>query len=157
MKIIKDKAIIEDSWTHYSGEGDLPDGNIIVSLKIWQEMDLSGRHVGLQLELDEHPKDIDVDLNNFEVIAINFPTFNDGRGYSYAKILRDRFGYTNEIRAVGDVMRDQLFMMQRCGFNAYEIKAGKDIKDALKAFDDFSVTYQVSSDEHLPLYRRRAK
>ncbi len=154
MKIIKDKAIVEDSWVHYHGEGEMPDGNVIVSLKVWQETDLSGRRIGLQLEPDQHPKDISDDLDNFELIAINFPTFHDGRGYSYAKILRDRFGYVGEIRAVGDVMRDQLYYLQRCGFTAYEIKAGKDINDAIKGFDDFSVKYQVSSDENLPLYRR---
>lgn len=154
MKIIKDKAIVEDNWIHYTGEGDLPDGDVIVSLKTWQETNLSGRNIGLLLEPDEHPKDIRDDLDQFDLIAINFPTFNDGRGYSYAKILRDRFGYTKEIRAVGDVMRDQIFYMQRCGFTAYEVKAGRDINDALNAFEDFSVKYQVSSDESLPLYRR---
>jgi len=155
MKIIKDKNIIEDSWVHYTGDGDLPDGNIIVPLAVWQQTDLSGRKVGVRLEPDAEVRDFEDDLENFEVIAINFPTFNDGRGYSLAKILRDRFGYRKEIRAIGDVMRDQLFYLQRCGFNAYEIKPGRDIKDALKAFDDFSVKYQVSSDEGLPLYSRR--
>lgn len=154
MRIIKDKAIVEDSWVHYSGEGDLPDGDIIVSLDVWQETDLSGRNVGLLLQPDQHPKDISADLDKFDLIAINFPSFNDGRGYSYAKILRDRLGYKKEIRAVGDVMRDQIFYLQRCGFTSYEVKTGKDIDDALKAFEDFSVKYQVSSDERIPLYRR---
>ncbi len=155
MQIIKDKAIIEDNWVHYCGEGDLPEGNIIVSLDLWQEMDLSGRNIGLQLEPDDMLSDIKDDLHHFDLIAINFPTFADGRGYSMAKILRDRLGYKKEIRAVGDVMRDQLFYLQRCGFNAFEIKAGRDIVDALEAFEDFSVKYQTSSDEDVPLYRRQ--
>ncbi len=155
MQIIKDKAIIEDNWTHYSGEGDLPEGNLIVSLDLWQEMDFSGRNIGLQLEPDDMLSDIKDDLHHFDLIAINFPTFADGRGYSMAKILRDRLGYKKEIRAVGDIMRDQLFYLQRCGFNAYEIKSGRDIVDALEAFDDFSIKYQTSSDEDVPLYRRR--
>lgn len=155
MLIIKNKAIIEDKWTHYSGEGKQPEGNIIVSLKVWQENDFSGRIMGVRLEPDESPNDIRDDLTKLDLIAINFPSFNDGRGYSFAKILRDRFGYKKEIRAIGDVMRDQLFYLQRCGFNSYEIKEGKDINDAVKAFDDFSVRYQVSTDEALPLYRRR--
>ncbi|PCJ32359.1 MAG: oxidoreductase [Alphaproteobacteria bacterium] len=155
MQIIKDKAIIEDNWTHYSGEGDLPEGDLIVSLDLWQEMDLSGRNIGLQLEPDDMLSDIKDDLHHFDLIAINFPTFADGRGYSMAKILRDRLGYKKEIRAVGDVMRDQLFYLQRCGFNAFEIKAGRDIVDALDAFEDFSVKYQTSSDEDVPLYRRQ--
>ncbi len=155
MKIIKDKAIVEDSWTHYDGTGDMPAGDLIVPLAVWKETDLSGRKVGLRLEPDDHPGDIVDDLNSFDLIAINFPTFNDGRGYSYAKILRDRFGYRKEIRAIGDVMRDQMFYMQRCGFNAYEVKVDRDIKDALHAFDDFTVTYQTSADEAVPLYRRK--
>ncbi|MCF8473735.1 MAG: DUF934 domain-containing protein [Emcibacter sp.] len=157
MQIIKDKAIVEDHWIHYSGEGDLPKGDVIVSFDYWAENKdkLSGRRLGLRLEPDSLVKNIQSDLDDFALIAINFPSFNDGRGYSIAKILRDRYGYAGEIRAVGDVMRDQLFYMQRCGFNAYEIKAGRDIQDALKAFDDFSVKYQTSSDEPLPLYRRR--
>ncbi len=154
MRIIKDKTIVEDNWTYYSGEGALPEGNIIVSLNVWQETDLGGRTVGVRLEPDQSPNDIRDDLDRIDLIAINFPSFNDGRGYSIAKILRDRFGYTKEIRAVGDVMRDQLFYLQRCGFNAYEIKEGKDINDAVKAFDDFSIKYQTSNDESLPLYSR---
>ena len=154
MKIIKDKAIVDDSWVHYSGEGDMPDGDVIVSLAVWRDSDLSGRRVGLLLEPDEHPKEIIDDLDSFELIAINFPTFNDGRGYSYARLLRQRFGYKKELRAVGDIMRDQIFYLQRCGFTAYEVKAGKDITDVLNGFNDFSITYQISTDEHLPLYRR---
>jgi len=155
MQIIKDKVIIEDDWIHYTGEGDLPEGNLIVSLETWQNGGLSGRKIGLRLEPGDSLKAIKDDLDRFDLIAINFPTFNDGRGYSLAKILRDRLGYKQEIRAIGDIMRDQLFYMQRCGFNAYEIKAGGNITDALKAFEDFSVKYQVSSDEASPLYRRK--
>ena len=109
----------------------------------------------MQLEPGDSVKDIEGDLDKFELIAINFPTFNDGRGYSMAKLLRDRFGFKKELRAVGDVMRDQIFYLQRCGFNAYEVKAGRDINDAVKAFEDFTVKYQVSSDEDVPLYRRK--
>lgn len=154
MKIIKDKTIVEDTWVHYSGEGVAPDGKIIVPLSVWREGNFEGCEVGVLLQPGESPSEIREDLDKIALVAINFPTFNDGRGYSYAKILRDRFGYTKEIRAIGDVMRDQLFYMQRSGFSAYEIKEGRDINDALKAFNDFTVTYQVSADETDPLYRR---
>lgn len=157
MQIIKDKTIIEDGWVHYAGEGPLPEGDLIVSHEVWQDQQdaLGGRKVGLRLEPGDQVRDIQDDLKHFDLIAINFPTFMDGRGYSMAKILRDRLGYTKEIRAVGDIMRDQLFYLARCGFNAFEIKPGRDIVDALKGLDDFSVKYQVSSDENLPLYARR--
>ncbi len=155
MKIIRDKSIVEDNWSHYNGEGAVPDGNLIVPLDVWRAEDFSGRKTGILLEPDTDVGDIREELEKVALVAINFPTFNDGRGYSLAKILRDRYGFTGEIRAVGDVMRDQLFYMQRCGFTAYEIKPGRDIEDALKAFDDFSVKYQASSDEHMPLYGRK--
>lgn len=157
MQIIKDKTIVEDGWVHFNGEGDLPDGDVIVSRKVWGDHRdaLIGRIIGLKLDPSDQVKEIKDDLGYFDLIAIDFPSFNDGRGYSMAKILRDRLGYGKEIRAVGDIMRDQLFYLQRCGFNAYEIKAGRDIKDAIKGLEDFTVKYQVSSDENLPLYRRR--
>lgn len=157
MKIIRDGAITVDNWQHYNGEGDLPDGDVIVSLAVWTERkeELSGRSLGLLLEPDQHPSEIKGDLEHFALIAINFPSFADGRGYSYAKILRDRYGFEGEIRAVGDVLRDQLFYMQRCGFNAYEMRSDRSIEDALKGLEDFTVKYQVSHDEKLPLYRRR--
>ncbi len=157
MQIINDQAIVEDSWVHFDGEGDMPDGDVIVSLHYWQEHkdELSGRKIGVRLEPDDNPNLIRQDLQQFYVIAVNFPSFGDGRGYSTAKILRDRFGYEGEIRATGDVMRDQLFYMTRCGFNAFEIKAGKDINDALEGLSDFSVKYQSSSDQKQPLYNRR--
>jgi len=155
MQIIKNKAVVEDSWVHYSGTGDLPEGNVILSLKDFREMAPQGRKIGVQLEPGDLADDIRDDLDRIDLIAINFPTFMDGRGYSLAKILRDRYGYQKEIRAVGDIMRDQLFYLQRCGFNAYEIKAGRDIMDAVKGLEDFSVTYQVSADEKQPIYRRR--
>ncbi|WP_417317391.1 DUF934 domain-containing protein [Emcibacter sp.] len=159
MRIIKDKKIVEDHWRHVGPADDLFLGDIIVPLDIWKSdrESLSTRNgkLGIQLEPDQHPSEIAADLEKFDVIAINFPTFMDGRGYSHAKILRDRLGYKGEIRAVGDIMRDQLFYLQRCGFNAFEIKTGKNIEEEIKGLEDFSEVYQVSADQKVPLYRRR--
>ncbi|TPD59518.1 DUF934 domain-containing protein [Emcibacter nanhaiensis] len=134
-------------------------GDVIVPLDIWQadrdSLQNKNGKLGVQLEPDQHPSEIADDLEKFDVVAINFPSFMDGRGYSYAKILRDQYGYKGEIRAVGDIMRDQLFYLQRCGFNAFEIKNGKNIEEEIKGLDDFSETYQVSADQKVPLYRRR--
>ena len=93
-------------------------------------------------------------LDEVTLLAVEFPKFTDGRGYSIARILRDRYGYTGELRAVGDVLHDQLLFMARCGFDAFELKAGKDIDGALAAFDAFSVYYQGAADEPEPLWRR---
>ena len=88
-------------------------------------------------------------------MVLNFPAFKDGRGFTTARLLRERHGYKGEIRAVGDVGRDQMFYMQRCGFNAFEVRSDRDLEDALRALDDFTVTYQAAADQPLPLYRRR--
>lgn len=89
----------------------------------------------------------------FSLIAIEFPVFTDGRGYSLARMLREQ-GYTGELRAVGDVLPDQLFYMARCGFDTFALKAGKDAADALAKFNTFSVTYQAAADIEAPIYQR---
>jgi uncharacterized protein (DUF934 family) len=94
------------------------------------------------------------DLDKFAVVAVDFPKFTDGRGYSIAYNLRKRLGYTGELRAIGDVLRDQLFSMQRVGFDAFATRQDRSIHDALKGLTVFSETYQASVDQKLPLFRR---
>ena len=95
------------------------------------------------------------DLQHFQVVALNFPVFSDGRHYSSARLLRERYKYQGEVRAIGDVLRDQLFYMKRCGFDAFALRADRDPYEALESLKDFSVTYQAATDEPLPLFRRR--
>jgi uncharacterized protein (DUF934 family) len=90
----------------------------------------------------------------FSVIAVDFPRFGDGRGYSLAYHLRTRLNYHGELRAIGDVLRDQLFYMQRVGFDSFAPRADKDIHEALKGLSDFSLNYQASVDQPSPLFRR---
>jgi uncharacterized protein (DUF934 family) len=162
MRIIKGGAIVEDGTSHLTDSDELPaSGDIIVSLERYQELRdqlrQRGGRIGVRLRSDQEAKSVVEYLPELALIAVDFPTFKDGRGYTTARLLRDRFGYKGEIRAVGDVLRDQLFYMQRCGFDAYELKAGKDIEGALAAFRDFSVKYQGASDDPRPLFRRRAQ
>ena len=89
------------------------------------------------------------------VIAVNFPKFSDGRGYSIARLLRERHGYQGELRAVGDVQRDQLFYLARCGFDAFLLRDGLDAQESLSALQDFSEAYQASVERPEPLFRRR--
>lgn len=159
MRIIKDRAIVEDQWQHVPADAEtIPSGDVIVPLSVWKARrdEFIGRNggLGVRLEPGEHPEDIADDLHRFSVVACNFPTFRDGRAYSYARLLRERYGFTGEIRAVGDVLRDQMFYMARCGFNAFEVRADRSIEDALSAFKDFSVTYQNAADTDLPHFRR---
>jgi len=159
MPLIKDRQIIDDAWVQVPADAaTLPEGDIIVPLALWRARkdELTARNggLGLKLEPGEHPSEIAGDVARFAVIALNFPTFRDGRAYSYARLLRERYGYKGEIRAVGDVARDQMFFMARCGINAFEVKAGRSIEDALAALSDFSVTYQNAADTALPFFRR---
>jgi uncharacterized protein (DUF934 family) len=111
--------------------------------------------VGVWLDSDEGPEELEPYLNKLNLIAINFPKFADGRGYSYARILRDRFGYTGELRAMGDILHDQMYYLKRCGFDAYAVREDKDADIVIEGLKDFSESYQASTDQKLPLFRRR--
>jgi len=89
-------------------------------------------------------------------IEVNFPKFGDGRGFSIARLLRERYGYKGELRAIGEVARDHLYYMEQCGFDAFLLRDGEDVEEALAAFDDFSEAYQATAAQPLPLFRRRA-
>jgi uncharacterized protein (DUF934 family) len=95
-------------------------------------------------------------VNEVPLIAVNFPRFVDGRGYSIGRLLRERFGYEGDMRAIGDVLLDQLQFMKRCGFSTFVLRADKDSSEAARYLDFFSQTYQAAWDTDLPLFRRRA-
>ena len=84
-------------------------------------------------------------LPRLKVIAVNFPKYGDGRGYSIGRLLRERYGYRGELRAVGTVARDHLQQLARCGFDAFQLRDGEDPQEALRGLDDFSVAYQASA------------
>lgn len=164
-KIIKQAAIVEDGWQIIRlAEGEsadsvaLPAGDIVVPLAVWQgrQADLAGRKVGVWLDGTADPAVIAGDFERLALIAIDFPKFVDGRGYSSASLLRSRYGYLGELRAIGDVFKDQLFYLKRVGFDAFAVRADKNIEDALSALTTFSQVYQASVDQPLPLFRRRA-
>lgn len=140
-----------------------PVGKVIVPLTVWQarKQELAPRlaagELGLWLESFEPVEDllqsVD-DINALPVIAVNFPRFADGRGFSIATLLRTRYDYRNEIRAIGDVLRDQLYFMKRCGFDAYAVRADRSADEALASLRDFSEPYQGAVDNPLPVWRR---
>jgi uncharacterized protein (DUF934 family) len=160
QEIIKDKAIVQDDWTvlrlaenETPDAVDVPAGKVIVPLKVWllQRNVLEKRtDIGVWFSSDEQAKDLEGDIARFSLLAVDFPKFSDGRGYSIAYNLRSRFGFSGELRAIGDVLRDQLFYMQRVGFNAFAVRADKNIHDAIKGLTDFSEKYQTSWDEKIP-------
>ena len=163
--LIKDGRIENDSWRLLSAELEVrlldasatPD--LIVPLVLWQRRreDLLSRggRLGLKLAPEEGPEGVARDLMHFALVAVEFPVFTDGRGYSTARLLRERYGYTGELRAIGDIGRDQLFYLSRCGFNAFALEPGGEAAEALDSLKDFSEGYQASVERPLPLFRRR--
>jgi len=108
------------------------------------------------LEPGDDPRAIADKLPGLKVVAVRFPKTGDGRGYSIARLLRERYGYKGELRAVGVVARDHLQLMAQCGFDAFQLREGEDAAEALKGLDDFSEAYQASAARPVPLFRRRA-
>lgn len=162
MRVIKDNRIIEDQWQRLesveAGQ-PLPDGDIIVPWAFWLEnrdalLSRDGK-LGVCINGDDETEDIAKDLTHFDLIALDFPAFKDGRSYSHARLLRERFSYKGELRAVGDVLRDQLFFMKRCGIDSFQLRSDRDMEDALNAFNDFTVKYQTATDAAPPIYRLR--
>ena len=162
MQIILDKTIVADTWTHVAEGAALPAaGNLIVPLSFWikEQAALAKRvgKTGVWLKGQDDPSQIDVvrELVKLPLIAVEFAQFVDGRGFSIGRLLRERYGFKGELRAFGDVFRDTIPYLARCGFNAFELKEGKSLEDALHAFGDFSDAYQNATDQPVPYYRRR--
>jgi uncharacterized protein (DUF934 family) len=135
------------------------EGAVIVPARRWlaERESLAARpgRIGVLLDGDDDPGAIAEDLRLFGVVAVDFPRFTDGRGYSIGRLLRERYGWRGEMRAVGDVQRDQLFYLARCGFDAFMLREGEDAAVALEGFQDFGERYQGAVDQPLPLFRRR--
>lgn len=163
-QLLKDGQVIDNTWQLIEANEDsqetLPNGDILVPVSMWQtnQSSILENHrgaVGLWINGDEEIEGIAESIITAPVIAINFPKFVDGRGFSVARLLRDRFGFKGELRAVGQIIRDQLFLLQRCGFNAFQFDSEIDLTEAVKSLADFSDAYQVAADQPEPLFKRR--
>lgn len=162
-KLIKDKAIVENTWQWLAASEDdtarvVPEGQVIVPLKLWlDQRDTLGKrqNIGVYLQNDENPEALKDDAQNLPLIAIEFPSFMDGRGFSLGRLLRERYNFTGELRAAGGFMRDQLTYLSRCGFNAFDCNETFDLDSALSSLNDLPEYYQSAADQELPLFRRR--
>lgn len=153
MKIIRDRAIVDDDFTH------VPDGaplvaRPIVSLARVGEALAQHPVVGARLPIDRLPTDIP-ELARLALVAIDLAKLTDGRAFSLGRLLRERNGFRGELRATGYVLRDQLLQLERCGFNSFEVRAGKPLESALEAFGELPVVYQATVADPRPIYRRR--
>ncbi len=146
MTLVRDHEVVDSPWPSIDIDGDIQ----IISLDEWSTRrdGLRGTNsaIGLRLAPDQGPDLIAGDIERFAVIALEFPTFKDGRAYSTARLLRERHGFRGELRAVGNVLRDQLAFMHRCGFNAFEVD-GDDAADELReALAEVGAWYQWTGD-----------
>ncbi|HEV7386725.1 MAG TPA: DUF934 domain-containing protein [Phenylobacterium sp.] len=152
-------ALAEDPFTAVGDHQSIPPGDVIISLTRFQAEGEGllgeGRAVGVRLESHEEVEALAYDLPQLAVVALAFPKFGDGRAYSYARLLRERFQFKGEVRAVGDVLREQAGFMVRCGFDAFEPADGSSVEDWERAARRFRHVYQRSTDGRPPAFVER--
>ena len=154
-------SLTEDPFTAVSDDWAIPQGDVIISLTRFQaegdRLLSEGRKVGVRLESHEEVEALAYDLPRLSVVALAFPKFGDGRAYTHARLLRDRFEFKGEVRAVGDVLREQAGFMLRCGFDAFEPADGSTPEDWERATHRFRHVYQRSADRRTPAFAERGE
>jgi uncharacterized protein (DUF934 family) len=152
-------SVEADDWTLLAAGAAWPEtGRLIVPLAdaLGNPVAVDRRaQIGLLLAADDDPHAAVPLFAHVALIAVQFPKFTDGRGYSTATLLRTRLGWRGELRAVGDVLHDQLLLLARVGFDSFALRAGRDPQAALRAFDAFTDSYQAAAFPHQPWFRRR--
>jgi uncharacterized protein (DUF934 family) len=151
MALIKDNSVVEDPYFDATAAEAIPaKGAVIVTLEQWrahrEALLERGAPLGVRLHSDQSPELIAEDLAHFDLVALEFPKFRDGRAYSYARLLRERYAFAGELRAVGDVLMEQLLFMLRTGFDAFDVQEHDPLQAYRTALADFSVWYQPTGD-----------
>ena len=147
--LINLQGVVEnDSWRMISDDEalnsaiSLPGQQLILPIPLWRSSGVNlaeqGHKVGVWLWPDDDPESLISIAQKLPIIAVHFPVFTDGRGYTHGKILRDRLGYIGELRATGDVLRDQIYFLSRCGFSSFALRADQNPEECLSALNDFS-------------------
>lgn len=164
-QIILDKQIANDDWTLVADDAALSNNKEVINFSRWANAEGADKEalitkrdagtLGIQLNAGDTADLLGTDSQGFALINIEFPKFADGRGYSAARLLRERYGFTGQLRSVGDVLFDQLFYMMRCGFNAMAMRDDQNLELAIKGFETFSSPYQGDVNDTRPLFRRR--
>jgi uncharacterized protein (DUF934 family) len=152
-------ALAEDPFTAVADDQEIPPGDVIISLTRFEaegdRLLTEGRKVGVRVEPGEAVETLAYDLPRISVVALVFPKFRDGRNYSAARLLRERFAYVGEVRAVGDVLREQARFMVRCGVNAFEPADGSTPADWDHVAGRFRHVYQRAADDQAPAFVER--
>jgi uncharacterized protein (DUF934 family) len=151
MPLLKNGQVAADSWQAVADDAALPaSGPVLVSFKRWQaeraELLRRSAPVGVRLSNTQKLSEVAPDLGHFDLVTLEFPKFVDGRAYTQARLLRERHGYRKELRATGNVLRDELQFMHRCGFDAFEIDAPDAVAQFRAAMAEIDVFYQPAAD-----------
>ena len=150
--LLRDRQVVEDDWLYLAEASGEPAAPLIVGLEQWRNEPQTwlarGTRLGVVLAPADRVETLAPDLRHFALVAAEFPGPSDGRGYSQARLLRERYGFAGELRATGYVRHDQLFFLARCGFNSFQL-AERDLIDALAALSTFTAAYQPSNDRGL--------
>ena len=164
MPLIKSGRLVEDPWANLDDDAPLPGhGPVIVGVARWQaerqRLRRRGPPVGVRMRSDQPPSLIADDFDRLHLIALEFPAFADGRAYSSARLLRERHGYAHELRAVGNVLRDQFMFLHRCGVDAFEVADQAAVDGWIEAMSEIGVWYQPTGDGRAPVsvLRRRSE
>lgn len=152
-KLIKHGEILEDDWLPAEPDAGSASAGRILTLEQWSEV-ADKRGLAVQLEPGQAPSPLFDCLADIPLVAIHFPLFTDGRGFSYGRELREH-GFTGELRACGHILPDQMTYLRRCGFDAFQLADESRLETALASLADFDEYYQASIDQPLPLFRRR--
>ncbi|HYD67208.1 DUF934 domain-containing protein [Azospirillum sp.] len=163
MALLKEGQPAEDTWTHVTDDAPVPaNGAITVSAARWakERQELAGRSapLGVRLGSADRPESVAADLGRFALVTVDFPKFRDGRGFTTARTLREHYGHTGEIRAIGHVLPDQYQMLRRCGFDSVVVPEGADLAVWAAAHTQYTVAYQAAVGDEggpLSLLRRR--
>lgn len=157
-QLIRQREVVADDWRNIDDDPQGLGGAVIIPFARWQaereQWWLWNGKLGVRIGPTDPVEELERDFLRIALVAIEFGGIGEGRGYTQAQLLRRRYHFTGEIRAVGKIQRDQLFYMARCGFDAFELPEGADTAVALAAFGDFSVKYQDATDQGLSLRRR---
>lgn len=149
-QLIRQREIVNDEWRYADEDPQGRERALILPFARWKEEReqwwLWDGRLGVRLGPTDPVTELEHDFLRIALVAIEFASMAEGRGYSQAQILRKRFKFTGELRAVGNIQRDQLFYLARCGFDSFELREGADLQAALAAFNDFSVAYQPAVD-----------
>jgi uncharacterized protein (DUF934 family) len=157
-QLIRQRKVVADDWRSIDDDPTGRERALIIPFARWQaERDqwwLWDGKLGVRIGPTDPVEALERDFLRVSLVAIEFSGIGEGRGYTQAQLLRRRYHFTGEIRAVGKIQRDQFFYLARCGFDAFELPDGADTAVAIAAYGDFSVKYQDSSDQGLSLRRR---